>query len=622
MRKFLIIITLFLAIVKITAQSYLQEEQARLERVNTTEIEIDKFTNQNINTFDFTDVINNINNIKQENGQLPSQTDYQNALLYAKKERLRDYYFQKNPEKIQNYYAKIVQQCINGGFEEGGSAAVGYSFFTKRFNGTNTSASFNYISNPLWQTFNNNPITGFTPSPTAIATVVDSFSNDAITGLPRTNTGRFAIRLNNGIDGEYDVTRMTRQFVVTDHSISFAFALVLQDGGHLADGRNPYYQVLLRNSSGNIVYHRDIMADPTNTSLFTSIGPVYEPTLYTKWLCEKIQTWQYMGQTMTLEIILADCGAKGHFGYGYFDDFCGMDCTRASFDGTISLNPLKAEKCPPKIIPISGNFTLPIGGSIIGTGNGIFLDILDAATGNTVTTISGPSINGSNFVFNLSNYDFYNGLVNSILKYNFKVRLNYSINGSGFYGLQATNTNPPGPDLSFEGCTTPCFEVINIQQDQPITASQNFQAYGSIVANSAIYPNLTVDFRAGYEVLLQEGFYVSGNQTGKFHAYIAPCENNKNIIPQRLTTGKLISKALDETSLGNEIKIYPNPSSAFININSGNEKLVSWEMYDMSGKSVLRGSSIKIDVQNILKGSYLLKINLEKKQISKIVMIK
>jgi hypothetical protein len=330
-----------------------------------------------------------------------------------------------------------------------------------------------------------------------------------------------------------------------------------------------------------------------------------------------------MGQTMTLEIVLADCGDSGHFGYGYFDDFCGFDCIRPSFDGTISLNPLKVEKCPTYPIPVSGNFTLPLsGGSLTGPGNGIFLDILDATTGNVLTTISNPTITGGHFVFNLSNYDFYNGFINSILKYNFRVRMNYSTSTSGGLLLQATNTNPPGPDLSFEGCTTPCFEEIIFTHNNPIIISQNFQAACCITSESYINPNLNVDFRAGYQINLKPGFYTTSYNTGNFHAYIEPCAENSSIIPQQPPSSRLVGKNITQSAENTEVKVYPNPATNYMNISPGNEKLVSWEMFDLSGKSILKGNSAQIDLNSTINGSYLLKINLEKRQISKIIIIK
>lgn len=71
-----------------------------------------------------------------------------------------------------------------------------------------------------------------------------------------------------------------------------------------------------------------------------------------------------------------------------------------------------------------------------------------------------------------------------------------------------------------------------------------------------------------------------------------------------------------------DIKIFPNPTSTFINIDSGNEKITSWELIDLSGRSVLKGSSSQINVQGLPKASYLLNINVNNKTTTKKVIVK
>ncbi|KIC64942.1 hypothetical protein RM51_00290 [Chryseobacterium taiwanense] len=595
---------------KITAQSYeqlySQEEQARLTRVSSTEAEIDGFIDQYIGTYDFTKVINMVNQIKDENGQALTGSAYQGELLSAKKARLRNLYFEENPEKLNNYYAKQLQRCVNGGFEDNGGSVNGYSF------------AHNKISTG-WSIFNNNPTTPIAASPTAHATLVDnSIPDPIIVGgiLQRVNTGTRAIRIGNPYSTDpylYHVTKMTRTFTVNESSISFAFALVLQDGGsvHVTSNTNPYYQVKLLNSNNQPIFTRNVMANPTNP-LFQKDNGV----LYTNWACENINTANLIGQTVTLEIILSDCGQGGHWGYGYFDDFCGFTCTNPAFNPGITLNPLPRD-CPKFPLPVSGNITLPSNASF----TNVTIQVLDTSN-NVVGTKIITSAPAGAFSTNLDYSDFYPSGPNNNQDFNIKATLNYTISGIPQTPVVINNTNPPGPDVSFKSCPNPCLEAITFEKDQPITTSQNFQASCCIISSSIIYPNLTVDFRAAFEIILKEGFYVSGYNTGNFHAYIAPCEDNSNISSQQSSSSRLANKVTPEFVENSDIKIYPNPASNYINITSENEKLISWEIYDMSGKSVLKGNTTSIDVQNILKGSYLLKINLEKKQVSKIIIIK
>ncbi|MFY7846198.1 T9SS type A sorting domain-containing protein [Chryseobacterium gambrini] len=625
--KIYLILLICFGLLKAFAQSYeeqyLQEEAMRLNQVQTIENEILSFINQNINTYDFTEIINNTNNMKDEEGNPLSETTHQEVLIQAKTQKLRDVFFQQNPEKLKYFYATTIkQQCLNGGFENASTA--GFSFFTKKFNGTNYTAPFQYTTNPLWRSFNNNPVTSFTPSPTNLATIVDTSINDPLLAasgiiLPRVKSGRYAIRLNNNTDGEYDVTKMTRQFVVNEFYIGFAFALVLENAGHLNPDptkiKNPYYQVILRDNSNNnqVVFERRVMANPNNP-LFHSLGTT---TLYTDWLCEYIDSSNLMGHTVTLEIYLADCGESGHWGYGYFDDFCGTYCGPPSFNPNLFLHPIK-DPCPKFPIPITGNFTLPSNASLIN----VTLQVVDGSN-NVVSTHILTSAPGGNFLKNLDFYDLYPNGYNPNTDFNIWAYLNYSINGNPQTSIFAHNTNPPGPDISFKNCPLPCLEIWDFQVHQPIQASTNFQG-ANIVSASAIYPNIDVEFRATYEIILQPapngtaGFYATSHQSGNFHAFIAPCDESDRFSKSQRKQPKTIAQNISNNS---DIKIFPNPSSTFIKIDSGNEEVVFWELFDISGKSILKGNSIQLNVQGLPKANYVLKINTKNKQVTKKVIV-
>lgn len=605
-------------------EQYLLEEESRLDQVKIIENEIQTFINQNINSYNFTEVINSVNNMKDEKGISLSGNSYQETLLLAKKQKLRNVYFQQNPEKLKYYYATTLkQQCVNGGFETG--TIAGFSFFTKKFDATNYNAPFDYQSNPLWFPFNNNPITSFTPSPTNLATIVDTSMNDPLLAanginLSRVKNGRYAIMLNNNNNAQYDVTKMTRQFVVDEPYIGYSFALVLENAGHLnadnpSHSKNPYYQVILRDNSNNnqVVFERRVMANPGNP-LFNQLGT---SILYTDWSCEYIDTSNLIGHKVTLEIYLADCGEGGHMAYGYFDDFCGNYCGPATFNPNLFLHPLK-DQCPKFPIPISGNFTLPSNASLIN----VTLQVVDNSN-NVVSTHIITSAPGGNFLKNLYFDDLYPNGYNANTDFNILAYLSYSINGNQQQSIFTHNTNPPGPDISFKNCPLPCREEWRFENLQPITASENFSAFGSIYSESAIYPNINVEFSAAYEIVLKPaqngtaGFYATSHQSGNFHAYIAPCEQSN------VKQGKQ-SKAISENSFikNSNIKISPNPASTFVNIDSGNEKITSWELFDISGRRVLTGNSTQVNVQGLPKAAYLLKININNKITTKKVIVK
>lgn len=168
--------------------------------------------------------------------------------------------------------------------------------------------------------------------------------------------------------------------------------------------------------------------------------------------------------------------------------------------------------------------------------------------------------------------------------------------------------------------TNTCPNIFTI--DQPVTLSQNFQAGQSIIASSAINDDLTINYKAGQNVNLLPGFYVKATRGSLFHAYIGPCDDGEIIGRNGNLSKNITQKDNSITLSSSEIKIYPNPTSNYINVDPGNEKLISWELYDLSGKNILKGSSKQVNVQSLPKASYLIKIKTDKKQVTKKVIVK
>lgn len=74
-----------------------------------------------------------------------------------------------------------------------------------------------------------------------------------------------------------------------------------------------------------------------------------------------------------------------------------------------------------------------------------------------------------------------------------------------------------------------------------------------------------------------------------------------------------ISLKLDLTndSDTSDINVFPNPSSDFVKIDT-KLKIQNWELYDLSGKIVLKGDGNIVNVKSMPSGSYLLSITFEK----------
>lgn len=109
-------------------------------------------------------------------------------------------------------------------------------------------------------------------------------------------------------------------------------------------------------------------------------------------------------------------------------------------------------------------------------------------------------------------------------------------------------------------------------------------------------------------------------------AKIAPCSYDlKMNEKQSQTDQQKISLYLDlrdKADILNVVSVYPNPASDFIKIKA-NTEVTSWELYDLSGKMVLKGNGNTIDVKSMIKGAYALNVTLGKgEKATKKIIIK
>jgi len=141
--------------------------------------------------------------------------------------------------------------------------------------------------------------------------------------------------------------------------------------------------------------------------------------------------------------------------------------------------------------------------------------------------------------------------------------------------------------------------------------------------NYVLTPRHNITMQAGNMIHLLPGTYMQRGSA--YHAFISLCRK-ESITSERLNksqTDMVLNLDIEERkTLEKQINIHPNPTSAYINIDSGNEKILSWELFDVSGRSVLKGSSDKVNVQSLIKANYILKINTNHQEITKKVIVK
>lgn len=219
---------------------------------------------------------------------------------------------------------------------------------------------------------------------------------------------------------------------------------------------------------------------------------------------------------------------------------------------------------------------------------------------------------GSSFLGIINNPDIYGS--------NMSVTLNSVNLGAGItkYGL---------PQLITENKSTyyPCIDSLILTSEPNLTF--NYEVGNKITTkdNYVIGSRHNITMKAGQSINLLPGTHIQNG--ANYYAYIAHC--TKDNTTSKIFNANQNQKEMvlnldmeDRKNLDNQINIFPNPASTYVNIDSGNEKITDWELLDISGKSILKGTSNQVNVQSLPKAAYLLKINIARKQITKKVIVK
>jgi len=111
---------------------------------------------------------------------------------------------------------------------------------------------------------------------------------------------------------------------LASYSVIYHYAVVLEDGGHPATTQ-PRFTVNAYDSASGAAIPCAQFNYVTSSSLpgflpsKLGFGVIYKP-----WSTGSMNLTGYGGKTITIDFTAADCGAGGHFGYGYLDMSCGL----------------------------------------------------------------------------------------------------------------------------------------------------------------------------------------------------------------------------------------------------------------------------------------------------------
>ncbi|PPK93021.1 putative secreted protein (Por secretion system target) [Nonlabens xylanidelens] len=393
-------------------------------------------------------------------------TPLEELIIVFKTDYLRSRYFKENPNEVALFKAIMAPLCVNGDFESGGTTFGG---FGSTYSGESAMNSGIIGQNQtecdiipaVGNGLNFNPeILGLDSNTFRIMNGTDV--DDVIPALDPTNgdnTGHSA-RINapighNGASTDCSPSGGTNKLVklitlqeAGNQEIQFNYALVSETPGHDPRSpsfvsRNPFFTARVLDANGNELDRFCIESNPTSNPFFTVVNNppsvdgcnFSQGVVWQDWTCASLNVNGAVNDVLTLEIIVADCGAGGHFGYAYVDDICTDTCSGGTnTPGNIELTPM--DPCQDLPLQVCGTYTLPeLNGSTGTISNPIELDILQGgvSVGTTLTTVAS---NGT-FCFTVNAAD----MVGQSGGYDFQVNADFGING----GTQAdsdVHTNP------------------------------------------------------------------------------------------------------------------------------------------------------------------------------------
>ncbi len=311
-----------------------------------------------------------------------------------------------------------------------------------------------------------------------------------------------AVRIGNSyVSGGAELLSKTFIVSASNSIISFWYAVVLENAGHIPN-QQPSFRVRILNSNTGLEIPNlvnlgggadSIYADPNSPfQLKTPDNRVQ----YKDWECAQINLSGYVGTTVTIQFVTKDCSQGGHFGYAYIDNFCGS-CI-GSNTGSIRFNDTISSTCGAGDICFA--YDLPKAGTLTGSVN-IKLSLYQ--NGIKLQEIqSGTLSSGNQYCFKIDTYSNILGINTSLPGFDFGAEANFSITGAngvvtqlgtlyagGAPGGQDNNLNNdysvnckqccPGKNLILNGS----FELDNIAPNNflPVTNYQPLVALSSVV---------------------------------------------------------------------------------------------------------------------------------------------
>lgn len=627
---------------------YLNTENKRILLSQKTEVEIQKFVEDNFDKFKLSHESNDeiIKHLREE--EEFTNEELASAIKKEKIYELRKLFFVTNPNAKSNYIATplpgiLSQQCVNGDFENN---TAGYTFWSDAHpQPASGTAFFLSCATPTRPT----PTNAVTPTIndfTSTITLIDNSSpgyqqyDPVLAGLGvnvptlNSNGGTKCIKLNNQAGlGSSDQTTVSRYFPnINQSTIDFNFSLVMDNKPAHGQAIQPFFRVRALDKNGNIVDEICIIANPDNCLFSTIIVSPTRRVLYTNWICARLNVGEILNQEGTIEFTVSDCQPSAHFGTVYIDNICGLTCATPQL-GALNMDPTNIN-CPDVVantpMQVCGTYAPPVNATL----STISLDILQNSV--VIATIPAPTqLTSSTFCFSV---------LPSLLgatpsgDFEFDVHATFLVNcpaGTFFYDIYDHSANV-GPDVTFINCCIPTLtlaspidDLTNLassvitkrERSDWIKASNIVSVGDNTLSNGVVYhAENFVELNPGFEA-------VFGSQ---FSAYPEGCTANyvyrnavqtSNVVPDEETIINLVKIG----SIG--FAIIPNPSSSFIDIMMKDFHFNKVSINTIDGKiveekSVENTDKIQVDVSRYANGIYIINVTSEDGQLLSKKLIK
>lgn len=348
----------------------------QLKKMKAEDAKIEKFINSNLRNTPQSEVNAFIKKLVPNEDHPNKYTDSEKASLVKtfKRGYWKRKYFERYPA-ARDIYRPPFDGCHNGNFETGSAATYllesdnaiegdGYTGGHCDFDPT----ILPYVPEMYGSNFDN-------------FRIVDNTGADPVVGIDRVNSGTYAMRINkfdplenpfsNNPDPEclpeHGVNKLSKQLVLTstNQDLTFYYALVLEDANHVSSEKQPMFIAMARDENGNVLDQFCQVALSSNPFLNEVTNPNtygcgFNSVMYKDWDCTSLEVEGEVGDTVTLEIYVTDCGAGAHFGYAYVDDIC-EECVQDTCNTTGWLDLNNTDPCfdTTGFFTISGSYLTP-----------------------------------------------------------------------------------------------------------------------------------------------------------------------------------------------------------------------------------------------------------------------